>query len=93
MGDYRIVLEGHGPHDNGRADDADNQAVRFRDLLRTLGHDVTYVSFGLRNGTGAPLEPVRDLTDAQLAHADGPERYSDSVDGEKAVRIPALQPE
>lgn len=82
MGDYRIVIEGHGVHDNGNADDADNQAVRFRDHLRTLGHEVTYVGFGLH--TGPRVSPMvqmrmRDLTSAELAHAAGPERYSDSV--------------
>jgi len=90
MGHYRIVVEGHGVHDNGRADDADNQAVRFRDHLRMLGHDVTYVGFGLVTEPAKDPVVMHALTDTELAHTGGPEHYSDSAAADEGATTPIL---
>lgn len=47
MGNWRIVVEGHGIHHNERQDDANAMTEVFVGELRAAGHEVTSATFEL----------------------------------------------
>jgi hypothetical protein len=49
MGTWRIVVEGHGIHHNGRQDDANEMAAVFVGELLANGHGVASATFELTN--------------------------------------------
>jgi len=56
MGEWTIVIQGHGIHDNGRPDDADAICQRFVDELARSG-EVMSATFtvGARRALGVPV--------------------------------------
>ena len=54
MGQWTIVIQGHGIHDNGRADDADAICARFLDEL-TKSQDLLSCIFTV--GASRPIVP------------------------------------
>lgn len=54
MGDYRILVEGHGMHHNNRASDADHLARELVDNLKKTGHEISKAEIVL---IGSALEP------------------------------------
>lgn len=56
MGNWAIVVNGHGIHDNGRDDDADAMTAQFADELRARGHVLSSVTFTA--GYAKELAPV-----------------------------------
>lgn len=56
MGEWTIVIQGHGIHDNGRNDDADAILARFVDELRT-SQEIQWAHFtvGARREISAPV--------------------------------------
>jgi hypothetical protein len=57
MGHWTITIVGHGIHDNGRQDDADQMAAAFVGELRAAGHEVTDAGFSLQAKSLLPLVP------------------------------------
>ena len=55
MGTWRITIEGHGIHHNGRQDDANEMAGVFVGELLAAGHGVSLAKFDLT------LPPGEDL--------------------------------
>jgi len=51
MGSWKIEVEGHGIHHNGRPDDAEVMAAVFVGELRAKGHKVGRADFTLTGGT------------------------------------------
>jgi hypothetical protein len=49
MGDWAILIRGHGIHDNGRQEDADQMAAVFVGELKAAGHEVTDCTFSLQH--------------------------------------------
>jgi hypothetical protein len=45
MGQWTVVIQGHGIHDNGRNDDADRMVTQFVKDLLEKGHVISSVSF------------------------------------------------
>lgn len=56
MGEWTIVIQGHGIHDNGRDDDADAICQRFVDEL-AKSQEIQHVHFtvGARRALGVPV--------------------------------------
>lgn len=54
MGTWKIEIEGHGCHHNGREDDAEVMATAFVASLRAAGHDVSAATLTLTDGNGRP---------------------------------------
>ncbi len=59
MGEWTIVIQGHGIHDNGRADDADAICARFVEELRKSGE-----VFSAQFTVGAR----REITEPVISH-------------------------
>jgi hypothetical protein len=88
MGNFAIIIRGHGPHQNDLSYDAERIAQRLVDELRACGHDVETASVETGGtsivlaGAGAQeLPPVKD--------PDGPaartyERYLGATGGKSA---------
>lgn len=59
MGEWTIVIQGHGIHDNGRDDDADAICQRFVDEL-ARSQEIQHVHFtvGARRALGVPTGGV-----------------------------------
>ena len=57
MGEWTIVIQGHGIHDNGRPDDADVLCQRFVDDLAAKGQLIQSADFtvGGRRALGIPV--------------------------------------
>jgi hypothetical protein len=55
MGNWVMIVEGHGIHDNGKDEDADAMLRQFAVDLRTKGHVVSHVS--ITSGFGKRLSP------------------------------------
>jgi len=55
MGEWTIVIQGHGIHNNGRADDADEICRRFVDEL-SKSQEIQCADFtvGVRHAIGVP---------------------------------------
>lgn len=58
MGEWTIVIQGHGIHDNGREDDADALCQRFVEELAAKGQHLQSASFtaGARRPLGIPVK-------------------------------------
>ncbi len=56
MGEWTIVIQGHGIHDNGRPDDADAICQRFVDEL-AKSQEIQAAAFtaGARRALGVPV--------------------------------------
>ena len=63
MGTYRIMIEGHGIHHNGRTDDADTIIRRTVRELQQSGHDIHRAAFELTDGEGKAIEGSSEQTD------------------------------
>jgi len=56
MGEWTIVIQGHGIHDNGRPDDADAICQRFVDeLARSQGIQHVHFTVGTRRALDVPV--------------------------------------
>jgi hypothetical protein len=61
MGNWRITIEGHGAHHNGRQDDADTMAATFVGELRAANHQVDAASMVLTNDPATVRAQTTDL--------------------------------
>jgi len=56
MGEWTIVIQGHGIHDNGRPDDADAICQRFVDeLAKSQEIQAAAFTVGARRALGVPV--------------------------------------
>lgn len=56
MGEWTIVIQGHGIHDNGRDDDADAICQRFvEELARSQQVQSAQFTVGARRALGVPV--------------------------------------
>jgi hypothetical protein len=56
MGEWTIVIQGHGIHDNGRTDDADAICQRFVDeLAGSQEIQAVHFTVGARRALGVPV--------------------------------------
>jgi hypothetical protein len=77
VGNWRITIEGHGTHHNGKDDDANAIAARAVKELKAAGHAVTKQEFAVasRLGPGEVIEETHEpeeieaLTDRLAAEA------------------------
>jgi len=55
MGNYIIVIQGVGPHGNGRKEDAEQIYARFVEDMKAVGHSVHHSSIHM---SGAYFDPA-----------------------------------
>ena len=60
MGNWKIEIDGHGIHHNGRTDDADAMAKAFVQALIGAGHEVKSAKLMLTNADGSPVPNSAD---------------------------------
>lgn len=64
MGNWEIVVRGHGIHHNGRENDAEVMAKLFVEDLRAEGHDIECAIFSL---TGGAQQEETDLLSGEVS--------------------------
>lgn len=70
MGNWSILIRGHGIHDNKRQDDADQMAAVFVGELKAAGHEVTECTFALQHKNILSSIPFVESTHMEVNSAD-----------------------